>query len=211
LVLLLAAGPATAMTITDLDLTDLNIIVQTDEDDALNELLIIEDYNERRWIPYCGHDPYAIVNLQGGFFDKVVTFTDDDLDGSWALDFRVHNTTAWCWSDYHFEFWNEEFTERLPDFPLLDWSNEIFQNSAFPGPFCGEGVLEFWAPSLQCPCVTNQFVLIFDPRQVNNGDAGAFGIRQVATVVPEPLTMLGVFLGVSSLSAYMRTRAKGRG
>lgn len=89
------AGQAGAMSIVDLDGTDLNIITGSFEDDALNELLVFEDYNERVLIPYPSHDGYGIVNSKLGFFDKTVTFTADDLEGLWALDFRVHNTSPY--------------------------------------------------------------------------------------------------------------------
>lgn len=274
--LLLAAAPSSAMSITDRNVADLNVIIATAEDDALNELLIQEDYNENDLVGYPSHDGMAVVDTdQAGivWFDKVVSFTAGDLDGRWALDFRVHNTTPWCWSDYHFEFWNDDFTQKLVDFPLEDWSNDIFRNSAYPGPRGGGGVLEFWAasppawlggdadrdgdvdiddasavvgnfqttgmgwaqgdfdgdsdvdiddagilllnfgrsyqsPDWQCPSQTNQFVLIFDPSLVNAGQPGSFGIRQVATTVPEPLTLAGVFGGVAGLGAYLRKRRK---
>jgi len=210
LVLVMMAGPAGALTITDVDPTDLNSITRQLEDDVHNELMIFEDYNELNLVPYCGHDPFAIVNDEGGYFDKVVTFTDDDLDGEpWTLDFRVQNTTPWCWSDYHFEFWNEDFTERLVDFPLLQYSDEIFLNEAFPGPYCGEGVLEFWAPNWQCPYTTNQFLLRIDLSGINSGLPGSFGIRQVATTVAEPVTMLGLVLGIGGVGAYIRRRVRG--
>ena len=210
---LLVAPPAFGMGIVDVNVNDLNFFTQAPaEDDALNELLIFEDYNEDNLVPYASHDGWAIVDNDPGegitWFDKVVTFQQDDLDGKWALDFRVHNTSPYCWSDYHFEFWDEAFTHRLIDFPLENWSNDIFQNSAYPGPWQGEGVLEFWSPDWQCPCETNQFVLIFDPGLVNAGQEGSFGIRQVATTVPEPVTMAGLFLGVGSLLGYVRRRRR---
>lgn len=201
-VLLLSPASGHAMSITDLDQTDRNVITGTIEDGVNNELLVFEDYNELHLVPYPSHDGYGIVNAKGGFFDKLVTFTADDLGGPWALDFRVTNTTPWCWSDYHFEFWNEDFTQRLASFPLLLAVADLFQNQSFDGQ-----TLAFWAPDEQCPGQTQQFVLTFDPALVNGGAPGSFGIRQVATTVPEPMTMLGLFLGLSGLGAYLRRRA----
>ncbi len=202
LLLLLAAGPpAGAMSIVDLDTTDLNSITGQAEDDQLNELVISEDYNETFRIPYPSHDGYAIVNPRGGFFDKVVTFTEDDLDGPWVLDFRVLNTSPYCWSDYHFSFWTEDFAEPLLDFPLENWGNNLFLSNSFDGQ-----EVQFWAPGSQCPGQTNQYLLRIDPRLINNGLPGSFGVRQIATTVPEPLTMLGLGLSVCGVGSYLRRR-----
>ncbi len=192
--------PAGAMTITDQDLTDQNSITSQDEDDANNELLVFEDYNETHLVPYKSHDGYGIVNAQGGYFDKVLTFTAGDLDGTWALDFRVTNTGPYTWSDYHFEFWDATFTQRLL-FPLMspDPQADIFQNWAFDG-----STLQFWAPDWQAPGETQQFVFWFDPFQIFNGQAGSIGIRQVATTVPEPGTLLLLGSGLGALVAYRR-------
>jgi hypothetical protein len=173
-------------------------------------MVISEDYNERYLVGYPSDDGLGIVNANGGFFDKVVTFEAGDLDGPWTFEFQVLNTSPYCWSDYHFEFWNEDFTQRLVNFPLQSWSNQIFQNSAYPGPFNGPGVLEFWKPDWQCPGSTNTFMLAFDPSLINNGQPVSFGIRQVATTIPEPLTMLGLFLGVSGVGTYVRKRMRTR-
>ena len=197
-VLLLMAGQTAAMSIVDLNPGDLNIITGAFEDDALNELLVFEDYNEEWLVPYPSHDGYGIVNPQGGYFDKVVSFTADDWDGRWAFDFRVTNTSPYCWSDYHFEFWDETFENPLDLTGIVDdWDNEIFQNSRFTGT-----TLEFWAPQWQCPGQTNQFLIFVQPV----GMAGSVGIRQVATTIPEPLTMMGLFAGVSLLGGYLRRR-----
>ena len=61
------ALPACGMSIIDLDVTDLNIITDTAEDDVLNELLILEDYNELHWVPYPSHDGFGIdLGVTGG-------------------------------------------------------------------------------------------------------------------------------------------------
>ena len=199
---LVLSGQATAMSIVDVNPGDLNIITGQAEDDGINELMVFEDYNETHLIPYPSHDGYAIVNPALGYFDKVVSYTADDLDGAWALDFRVTNTSPYCWSDYHFEFWNAGFTDRLNLSGVIDdWDNDIFQNSSFDG-----STLKFWAPDWQCPGEMNEFVIYVNNLGNVGGGGGTFGIRQVATTIPEPLTMLGLFAGVSALGGYLRRR-----
>lgn len=200
---LFLVGQVGAVSITDLDLTDLNIITSSHEDDALNELLVFEDYNEKHLIPYPSHDGYGIVNNAGGFFDKRIDFTLDDLDGPWMFDFRVHNTTPWEWSDYHFEFWNEDFTSQYQNFPLLSWDNDIFQNDSFDG-----SIVQFWAPDWQAVCETSQSLLLIDLSLVNAGQAGSFGIRQVATTVPEPCTLLLLGTGLAGIVRYRKKFGK---
>jgi hypothetical protein len=169
-----------------------------------SELLTFEDYNETHLIPYPSHDGFAIVNPGGGFFDKVVTYQLADVGGPWCFDFRVHNTSPYIWSDYHFEFWDAAFQNRLnlAAGVVYKWSSSIFQNSSFDG-----SVLEFWAPNWQVPCETNQLLFFVNNLQnVAGAGPASFGIRQVATTVPEPLTMLGLLAGVSLLGGYVRQR-----
>lgn len=200
---LLLAGRLPAASIVDVDQTDLMVITGAFEDDAINELLVFEDYDERFLVPYPSHDGWAIVNQQGGFFDKIVTFTADDLDGPWMLDFRVFNSGPHDWSDYHFEFWDETFTNRLDMTGVVDfWDADIFQNSSFDG-----HSLEFWAPQWQLVGQTQQFLIRLTPPPGVPFD-GSFGIRQIATTVPEPVTMLGLLLGVTALGRYLKRRQR---
>ena len=190
-------GHVQAITVTDVYLDDLNVITGTDQDDANSKLTINEDYNEDNLIPYPSHDGYAIVDHDPGepvrFFDKV--FDLEGETGVWKFDFVVHNTTSCCWSDYHFEFWNEDFTVPYSNFPLLAWGNDIFQNSSFD-----DSVLQFWVPNEQCPSVTNDFWLDIDLDQIT---IDPFGIRQVATV-PEPCTLLLLGTGLAGIVRYRK-------
>ncbi|MBW1794398.1 MAG: PEP-CTERM sorting domain-containing protein [Deltaproteobacteria bacterium] len=233
-------GQVRAITIEDVDKTDLNTITEIEVQEYL--LVVLEDYNEKHLIPYPSHDGYGIVNEDGNFFDKVVTFTNEDLNkccckkngnckcdpGTWTFEFHVHNTSPYAWSDYHFEFWDETFTTRYDSFPLLTdasdaWgSSDIFQNSAFD---VDGSVLQFWAPDWQYPCEENQFLLWIDLSQFaqncpctcgNNNQCicdcenweCAFGIRQVATTIPEPATMLLLGSGLIGLGWIGRRKIK---
>lgn len=191
------AGHVQAITVTDVYLDDLNFITGTDQDDVNSKLTIFEDYNEDNLIPYPSHDGWAIVDNDPGepvrFFDK--TFDIVGETGVWKFDFVVHNTSPWCWSDYHFEFWNEDFTVPYLNFPLLNWGNDIFLNSSFDG-----SVLQFWSPDWQCFCDTNDFWLEIDLDQIT---IDPFGIRQVATV-PEPGTMLLLGAGLASFVGFRK-------
>jgi hypothetical protein len=195
-----------------------------------------EDYGEQYLIPYPypSHDGYAIVNSQKQYFDKIVSFEDGDLtkcccgnsgctyqEGIWAFEFQVHNTSPYAWSDYHFEFWDETFTNRYQNPALLltdGWDSNIFQNSSFDG-----SILQFWAPNWQYPSQTNTFLLYMNLNKFACGCGctctcgnnpctcdtyRAFGIRQVATTVPEPATMVLVGSGLLGAATFRKLRKK---
>ncbi|HED00325.1 MAG TPA: PEP-CTERM sorting domain-containing protein [Proteobacteria bacterium] len=201
---------------------------------------VVEDYNEKYLTPYPSHDGYGIVNSNGDFFDKVVTFTNIRGGGSctcsgncgsgtcpccgcsgnekiWAFEFQVHNTSPYAWSDYHFEFWDKDFTKQYENLDLLtDWDSNIFQNSSFDG-----SILQFWAPNWQYPSQTSTFLLYMDLGEFAHGccctcgcdhcrccACRSFGIRQVATTVPEPATMVLVGSGLLGVAAFRKLRKK---
>lgn len=163
-----------------------------------------EDYNETRLVPYPSHDGYGIVNPKGNFFDKVVDL--QSATGWETFVFTVTNTSPYKWSDYHFEFWTSDFSTQLTSFPLErfpgdaghfpegPWDNNIFLNSAFDG-----SVLSFWSPAWQSPGQTNRFALTMDLNAIHAQYGSSFGIRQVATTVPEPKNIGLFMIGLSGL------------
>ena len=201
---LLVAAQVGAMSITDLDTSDSNTI--TDQhynppDEFVEPTLWVwEDYGETVVIPYDSHDGGAVVNEQLGYFDKVIAFSDEDatsFNNPAELDFfEVRNSTPYTWSDYHFEFWSEDFTERLADFPLEYLSNySLFTDMSFDG-----SVLTYWGGAGVAPGATVEFLMFPNLSQINGRQAGAFGIRQVATtqppdLIPEPCTLSLLALG----------------
>ncbi|MDY7001560.1 MAG: VPLPA-CTERM sorting domain-containing protein [Thermodesulfobacteriota bacterium] len=166
------AGPV-GLTITDVYQNDLNIILNQTPGPV--SLIVDEDYNETYLTPYPSHDGLAIVNAEGNYFDKVVM--GYDLGAPLDITFNVHNSGPYVWSDYHFEFWNADFTEQLGGI-VMEWAPAtIFQNSQYDGL-----VLEFWAPGWQHYCEIQTFSMFLNPLGIES-----FGIRQVATTaVPIP-------------------------
>ncbi|MCG8359359.1 MAG: hypothetical protein MI920_27655, partial [Kiloniellales bacterium] len=184
---LVLTARANAFVITDVYGSDANVITNAENLITIPETPpafgIFENYGETFRVPYPSHSGFGIVNAQGNFFDKVVTPEAFDT-GEWTLIFDVTNTTPWTWSDYHFEFWDPNFSSRLSNFPLVvsstiipvgPWQSDTFQNSAFDG-----SILSFWEPSSLGPGVTGRFNLTMDLDQI----AAPFGIRQVATTIP---------------------------
>ena len=246
---LFLTGQVGAITITDVDETDSNIIISDVENQASKELVVVEDYNEKYLVPYPypSYDGYAIVNSSGGYFDKVVELTNEDLNkccckknanckcdpGTWTFEFNVHNTSPYAWSDYHFEFWHVSsdgtfttpYDNDIDRFPLLTnasgaWgSSTIFQNSSFDG-----SILQFWAPNWQDTCKVNKFLLEINLSQFAQDcpctcknhhncicyceNSKLFGIRQVATTVPEPATLFLLGTGLIGLGCIGRRRTK---
>lgn len=191
------------ITITDLDTTDDNIITKIE-----NEQWIYEDYNEKFLVPYPSHDGMGIVNSKGGFFDKKVDYTDVTDNTIYYFHFYITNTTPFNWSDYHFEFWNSDFTARLANFPLeavYGLFSDQFSNKALVGKGgVANSVAEFWAPGSHDIGETGYYRLQIALYDIFDVASGSFGIRQVATTTPEPATMLLLGSGLIGIVGVRR-------
>ncbi|MGX2040046.1 PEP-CTERM sorting domain-containing protein [Methylocaldum sp. MU1018] len=218
LLALLTAGNAHAIFVTDVNPSDANRItsqgILIDVPGILSVYQVVEDYNETTLVPYPSHDGLAIVNPQGGFFDKVVDLENND--GWWTFQFTVTNTYRYPWSDYHFEFWDADFQNRLLEFPLRQspgpfpqatCSNLIFLNDNCSGGTAAIGpIAEFWSPNEQRPGQTNDFRLTMNLDEIRRLYGNTFGIRQVATT-PEPGTLALFGLGLGGFTLLRRRRS----
>jgi hypothetical protein len=189
MILLLIQVSAMAITVEDLDPTDNNSIHSVTEISP-NAVGIVEDYNERYLIPYPSHDGYAIVNEAGGFFDKKVTFLQNESDGPYLFIIDVKNTSPYIWSDYHFEFYSDsEFKNPFNDIGLITyWYSDDFTNSSWDG-----SSLNFWSPEWVEPTEWAYYEIHFDATLI---DENFLYIRQIATTVPEPSNMILFGLGL---------------
>ncbi|MFA4904387.1 MAG: hypothetical protein WC600_16760 [Desulfobaccales bacterium] len=150
---------------------------------------IFEDYNETFLTPYPSHDGFAVVDSAGHFFDKVIDFTDSPV-GDHLATFHITNTSPYCWSDYHFELWNADFTERATGVVM----KEPFNSDDFKQfELSADGLtLNFWNGGFGgsrdvCPGpAPANFVITFDV--ADDADL-SFGLRQIATAVPIPAAL----------------------
>ena len=197
---LLVVGQAEAITVTDVYLDDLNKITGSSQDDRNKKFTINEIYGEDNRIGYPSHDGMAIVDYDPGesvrFFDKV--FEKDGAAGDWLFEFTVLNKTPWDWSDYHFKFYNEDFTKELKITDILfGWTNTvIFQNSKIIN-----NELQFWDPAVHSIGQTADYRLALHLDELPN----TFGIRQIATT-PEPGSIVLLGLGLCGFALYFRRK-----
>lgn len=194
------AGQALAVTVVDMDTTDLNSI--TSQIGGNHYTNIYEDYNEIGLVPYPSHDGYAIVDPTLGandpdhsiWFDKRVF--KDGATGPWTLNFIVYNSGPYTWSDYHIE---------LCSCGLLGWSNApVAPNGAFfANSNLNDPVLSWWAPGWQATNQTQQFSVTLDLDKLQDG----FLIRQVATTVPVPAAAWLLGSGLLGLIGVARRKS----
>jgi hypothetical protein len=204
LALLLSVAPTVQanaeISIVDVYNTDANVI-QSQFNFNPTILLVNEDYKELTRIPYPSHDGSAIVNSSSQYFDTVVTYTGASVEPS-MFQFRVTNTTPWQWSDYHFELWDSTFTTRLDSSVITSYNGSPLTNSQNIG-----GVVSFLAPFSQNPSETGVYLLGINLQAIGGAD-GNFGIRQVATTVPEPGTIM--LMGIGAVGMMGVRNAKRR-
>jgi len=194
-----ANAQAAQAPIVDLNTNDLNDI--TDFQVGPNGLTVWEDYNEATLVRYPSHDGWAIVNPNFGWFDKLVTFQPGAAPIV-GFDFIVLNTGPHTWSDYHFEFWDAGFTHRVGMFvEPLSVGSSVFANNSGGGMVLG---VDFWAPGWQPPGTTERFS--FQANLAGVDPTIGFGIRQIATTVPEPETYAMLLAGLGLLGLAARRR-----
>jgi hypothetical protein len=223
LLLVFCVGQASAMNVVDLYDLDMNMITGQGYGTGgppSQEYFVYEDYNEQYLVPYPSHDGMGIVNEDGMFFDKIMTI-DRQLDhGVFDVHFYVTNTTDYLWSDYHFEFWDDMFTMPIDIGPaIVGISNGYNTATGWYEPFANESYsgmgAEFWAPARFTPDIGDPYLVYpggMPPEMSNwlhlylNVDMlpQQFGIRQVATTIPEPSTLLLVALGLVGLIGWKR-------
>jgi hypothetical protein len=158
----------------------------------------------------------AIVTPSHTYFDKVVTYNNIVSGELTEFQFEITNNTPFGWRDYHFEIWNDDFTARQQapwaspnpnsgNLPTL-YSDQftglvIHPNVATFHSFAGSGERHLKGE-------TGIYTLRMELYSFNNTGSGSFGLRQVATTVPEPASMAIFGLGFSFVMAARRKRAK---
>ena len=84
------------------------------------------------------------------------------------------NTGPYSWSDYHIEFWDPTFQDRLDLTPACSGASDlIFENEAFNGT-----MVEFWAPEWQDPGEENASYIILDLVFRQHGHYWCRGLRR---------------------------------
>jgi hypothetical protein len=178
---------------TDVNTNDANRI--TFMEGNFGHIWVNEDYNETHLVPYPSHDGYAIVNAQGGYFDKVIQRQQSDTYYL-QITMNITNTTPYRWSDYHFELWTADFSRRLN-------YGEVFGIAGASSTF---GNSDYFFNGIN----------YYAPNWVNSGDTTNFnlwiqsplteyGLRQIATTaVPIPGAILLFAPGLAGLAAIRR-------
>jgi hypothetical protein len=212
---------AGTLTFTDLNLGDAMSI--TGVTNTANGVTVTENYAESTRIPYSSLVPIypdagneALVTSAHTYFDKVVTYSGFQTGDLAEFEFQITNSTNRNWWDYHYEIWNDDFTARQQapwaspnpnsgNLPTL-YSDQftglvIHPNVATFHSFAGSGERHLKGE-------TGIYTLRMELYSFNNTGSGSFGLRQVATTVPEPASMAIFGLGFSFVMAARRKRAK---
>jgi PEP-CTERM motif len=169
-------------------------------------------YGADTLVPFNSQGGYAAVTSAGRAFDITLQLSsfDDDPNNNWDQLFvtlNVLNDTPFAWSDFHVEFYDATFTNKL-GLTLLQvgtgtatypyFSNVVFDQSSTYGQY-GGAELHFWSSTTtQGVAASNQISFRWD--WGNPGDLYAIGdtigVRLIATV-PEPGTsaLLGAGIG----------------
>ena len=224
-----AKANAGVITLVDQNLADAMSI--TGQTGMISGVTVTETYAESTLIPYnslvpiqpdAGHLAVVTPGPVHTYFDKVVTFSGFTSNEIGLMTFQITNSTPYDWSDYHFEIWDTSFTVReqapwafpnSPGFILPLVSDQFTGLSINPNvgslfSFPGSGERHEVG-------VTGIYTLRMELFSFANSSSGQFGLRQVATVTPEPASMAIFGIGGSMLMYARRRRdrsaSKGNG
>lgn len=217
---LVGAASAGAFSITDVNAGDLNTIDGTPMKGLSQG--VDETYGEDDLVAYANPNStgIGIADTDSGltlYFDKVLTFETIDADrrdgflqGSGSIApfrFDITNATAFVWEDYHFEFWTADFSERLS----LRVRNAVDGLGGFEDAFelSDPGVLadgvDFYNGALN-PGQETRLSISLETVDGSSFVGTSIGVRQIATIVPEPSTVALLGLGLAGLTAARRRR-----
>ena len=175
---------------------------------------IEEDYGEDNIVPYPPTNGFAIVdndpNEPVRYFVKIITVTGTEATtvSTVTIEFAITNTGSIHWNDYHFEFWNDNFTGLRTDVVVLQVDPS---GTAFPDVTQMPGAVWYDQGAGGAGLAPGQstdpdFIGFQLPISVfTNVPNLNLGVRQIATIVPlpAPATMglalfglLGVGVGV---------------
>jgi hypothetical protein len=209
LVMALWVAPALAFHVDVTDVYPLDNNTVTNVTTTGTGFAVFEDYNETFLKAYPSHDGFAVVNAQGNYFDKIVDFTDSpSVPYSTQATFHIINTGPFTWSDYHFELWNTDFTGAPTGVTIVD----PFESDDFKGfTLSADGrFLNFFNDGTAgsrdvLPDGIANFKVTF---LVTEGGDFSFGLRQVATTVPIPPSVLLMGSGLLGLGLVGWRRRK---
>lgn len=224
--ILLSPAIAQAASVVDVNAGDANTITSvTAIDDPADGIAgvrtgvrIEEFYGEQTLEPYeVSVGGFALVSPAGLTFDKVITIESVDQHSDWDsmyIQLVVTNDTAFTWKDYHLEFYTSDFSTPIgltllnigaPGVEPGGYGNELFDETSSEGTR-----IDFWSEGDgQAPDATNTIWLRWDwGNPLDRYEVGeSIGIRQLATVVPEPGTASLIGLALGALALRRRARA----
>jgi hypothetical protein len=176
--------------------------------------------------PFPSQGGYAVLTGAGEPFDltlQLATF-DDDPGNTWDqlyVTLNVVNDSPFDWSDFHVEFYDATFTQKL-GLTLLQvgvgsttypyFTNVVFDQSSNYGDFGGAELHFSSTTNTQGIGESNQISFRWD--WGNPLDAYAIGdtigIRLIATTVPEPAATALLLAGVAGLLFASRSAGNDR-
>lgn len=187
---------------------DMNMVTgQTNDSSGI--FYINEDYGEDNLVPYMGNtgiaDTDAATCPSGTcFFDIVLRRDLPYYESPIQFYLYIANNTTHTWTDYHLEFWDSNFENKLMSVPLLSYGSDAFSSSSFDG-----SAMDFSSPWYDIgPWSVISIDFTLDVDQMSD----QFGIRQVATVgsvIPEPASSM-LFLAGGAAFGLRRFRKKFR-